>query len=105
MKEKQTRRKLMIAGAVATAAFTAAGSAVSAQTATTTSPTATSRPAGVLATSVDAATRAPRATSTSQMIQEACQRSKARAAKFLRNGTPEEWGSEEPFTFDPKTPC
>jgi hypothetical protein len=43
-------------------------------------------------------------TATDQMVQEACQRQKARTAKFLQSGTPERWGSEEPFVFDPKAP-
>jgi len=34
------------------------------------------------------------------MIAEAVQRSKARAAKAAK-GVPEQWGSEEPFTFNP----
>jgi hypothetical protein len=39
------------------------------------------------------------------MIQEACQRQRARTAKFLQSGIPEQFGSEEPFTFDPSKPC
>jgi hypothetical protein len=39
------------------------------------------------------------------MIQEACQRSKARRAKFLQFGIPEQFGSEEPFAFNPYAPC
>jgi len=35
------------------------------------------------------------------MEQEAIQRSKARSTKLETQGTPEEFGSEEPFTFDP----
>jgi hypothetical protein len=38
------------------------------------------------------------------MVQEACQRQKARTAKFLGSGVPEKFGSEEPFVFDPKAP-
>ena len=38
------------------------------------------------------------------MVQEACQRQKARTAKFKLLGVPEKFGSEEPFTFDPKAP-
>jgi hypothetical protein len=88
----------MIAGAGATAAFAVAGSALLAQTATTTSTTSS---AGVLTTS---ATR-PSGSATPQMIQEACQRSQARTAKFQKDGVPEQWGSEEPFTFKPNSPC
>jgi hypothetical protein len=35
------------------------------------------------------------------MIAEAIQRSKARSDKFQAMGRPEQFGSEEPFTFDP----
>jgi hypothetical protein len=38
------------------------------------------------------------------MVQEACQRQKARTAKFQQFGIKEQWGSEEPFVFDPKAP-
>ena len=43
-------------------------------------------------------------TTNDQMIQEACQRQKARTAKALATGKPETFGSEEPFVFDPKAP-
>jgi len=43
-------------------------------------------------------------TTTEQMIQEACQRQKARTARALATGRPEVFGSEEPFVFDPKAP-
>jgi hypothetical protein len=36
------------------------------------------------------------------MIDEAIQRSQARSAKAQAVGTPEQWGSEEPFTYVPK---
>jgi hypothetical protein len=35
------------------------------------------------------------------MVNEAIQRSQARAAKAQQSGVPEQWGSEEPFTYDP----
>ena len=35
------------------------------------------------------------------MIDEAIQRSQARAAKARTTGTPETFGSEEPFTYVP----
>jgi hypothetical protein len=38
---------------------------------------------------------------TPQMIDEAIQRSQARSAKAKANGAPEQWGSEEPFTYVP----
>jgi hypothetical protein len=39
------------------------------------------------------------------MAQEACQRQRARTAKFVNCGVPEAFGSEEPFTFNPAVPC
>jgi hypothetical protein len=36
-----------------------------------------------------------------KMIEEAIQRSRARSEKFLTTGTPEQFGSEEPFTLRP----
>jgi hypothetical protein len=38
---------------------------------------------------------------TPQMIDEAVQRSQARSAKANATGTPEQFGSEEPFTYVP----
>lgn len=38
---------------------------------------------------------------TPQMIDEAVQRSQARAAKATTLGRPEQFGSEEPFTYVP----
>jgi len=35
------------------------------------------------------------------MVKEAIQRSQARSQKLLLQGTQEQWGSEEPFTFNP----
>jgi len=85
--------------------------AASAQTTTSTTsaacataaaaPTATNAQAGDLTTSA----AAPRGTSTPAMVQEACQRQRARTAKFVNCGVPEQFGSEEPFTFDPSKPC
>jgi len=98
MKQMHIPRRLMLSGSVAAAMFAVAGLSASAQT-TTTATTATA--AGNLAT----AATAPKGSATPQMIQEACQRQKARTAKLLQSGTPEQWGSEEPFTFDPNTPC
>lgn len=97
MKQPHTPLKLMISAAVAVAALAVAGLSASAQTTTTSSTTA-----GNLTT---ATTSPPPTSATPEMIQEACQRQKARTAKFLQNGTPEKFGSEEPFTFDPNTKC
>jgi hypothetical protein len=100
MKQMHIPRRLMLSGSVAAAVFAVAGLSASAQTGTTTS-TTTSPSAGDLAT----ASTAPKGSATPAMIQEACQRQRARTAKFLQFGTPEQWGSEEPFTFDPSKPC
>jgi hypothetical protein len=100
MKQMHIPRRLMLSGSVAAAVFAVAGLSAWAQTATTTS-TTTSPTAGDLATS----STAPKGSATPAMMQEACQRQRARTAKFLQFGTPEQWGSEEPFTFDPSKPC
>jgi len=80
-------------------------SAVSAQT--------TSSSAGVLTTSTPTTTTSSATTSstttaktkpttaTADMVNEAIQRSQARAAKEAQSGTPQQWGSEEPFTYNP----
>ena len=66
-----------------------------------TAPTTTNAHAGTLTT----AAQAPKGTSTAAMVQEACQRQRARTAKFVNCGIPEAFGSEEPFTFNPYAPC
>ena len=58
----------------------------------TTSPTPTPAPT--------AAPKKP-TSATPQMIDEAIQRSQARSAKAKASGAPEQWGSEEPFTYVP----
>ena len=106
MQQTDILRRLMLSASV-TAVLAAAGLPASAQTATTTAApsaaaTATSKPqAGNLAT----AATAPKGAATSQMAQEACQRQRIRTQRFLQSGVPEQFGSEEPFTFDPKSPC
>jgi len=78
-------------------------SAVSAQT-TTSSSTSTTSSAGVLTTSTTTSgtTTVKKPTSaTADMVNEAIQRSQARAAKEAQSGTPQQWGSEEPFTYNP----
>jgi len=89
MKKFNTILKLMGAGAVGVFPFALSGSA---QTPTTTPPAATSQPAATTPTKPTSA--------TPQMIDEAIQRSQARSAK-ARLGVPEQWGSEEPFTYVP----
>jgi len=107
---KANGRKL----AVFVAAVTIAGGAPSAlaqtvigtmpATTTATAPTAvaptTSTAAGTAGNLTTAAAKKPPTSATPAMIAEAVQRSKARAAKALQ-GVPEQWGSEEPFTFNP----
>lgn len=84
--------KQMIAVATVAAAFAIAAWPVSAQDATTTSTTTTT---------TSTATKTVPTETTPQMISEALQRSQKRHEKFLANGTPEQWGSEEPFVYDP----
>jgi len=77
-------------------------SAAATATATATAiPTTATVHAGVLST----AAQAPKGASTANMVQEACQRQRARTAKFVNCGIPEAFGSEEPFTFNPAAPC
>jgi hypothetical protein len=93
---KRTRRAVnwMIVGGAATTAMvivapTAAAQDSTASTSSSTSSTSTT------------ATRPVRTEATPQMIEEAIQRSRARTEKLRTTGRPEQWGSEEPFTFDP----
>ena len=112
MRKVSLRRTLIICS-TAVAAFAIASSA-SAQTAPTTStataPTTTSTKttdptaaAAAAALPVASNKKVPNV-ATKQMISEAIQRSQARSAKFLASGVPEQWGSEEPFTFNPALP-
>jgi hypothetical protein len=99
MTTRRTILNLMGAGAAGALAFTSVASPAAAQTATSTS-TATSQ--GVFA----AAPGAKKPTSaTPAMIDEAIQRSQARTAKAVPTATsaakPEQFGSEEPFTYKP----
>ena len=88
----------MIAVATVAAALAIATSSVSAQTATTST---TTTDATASATTTSTAPQKVVTESTPQMVSEALQRSQKRHEKFLANGTPEQWGSEEPFVFDP----
>ena len=100
MKQMHIPRRLMLSASVV-AVLAVAGLSASAQTTTPTTSTATTPRAGDLTSSATA----PKGGATAQMIQEACQRQRARTAKFVQFGVPEKFGSEEPFKFDPKTPC
>ena len=102
MKQMHIPRRLMLSGSIAAAVLAGVGLSALAQTATTTITTSTtSRSGGDLTT----ASTAPKGGATPQMIQEACQRQRARTAKFLQYGVPEQFGSEEPFVFNPNAPC
>jgi hypothetical protein len=97
MKQMQPPLKLMVLSAFLMPALVIAGLSAWAQTATT-STTATPTASTALRTGPKPTT------ATDQMVQEACQRQKARTAKFQQFGIKEQWGSEEPFVFDPKAP-
>ena len=104
MKQMHIPRRLMLSGSVV-AALAVSGLSASAQTTTPTTSTATSPTTSTSAGDLTTAATAPKGGATPQMIQEACQRQRARTAKLLQSGVPEKWGSEEPFTFDPSKPC
>jgi hypothetical protein len=92
MKNRNLTLKWMGAGAAITLAFTLGVPPAPAQTMTdppTTPPTA-----------VTPVKKKP-TSATPQMIDEAVQRSQARTAKAKATGTPEQFGSEEPFTYVP----
>jgi len=98
MKQMHASLNLLLASSLLAAALVIAGLSAGAQTATT--GTAASTP-----TASTALRTKPKPTTASDlMVQEACQRQKARTAKFLQSGVPERFGSEEPFVFDPKAP-
>ena len=113
MQQTDILRRLMLSTSL-TAVLALGAVSASAQTTTSTTsttcptaatatatPTTTSAQAGVLTT----AAQAPKGGATAAMVQEACQRQRARTAKFVNCGVPEVFGSEEPFTFAPNTPC
>jgi len=111
MQQTDIRRRSMLSASL-TAALALGALVASAQAATS----ATCAPAAATATSttttpttstgdLTTASTAPKGTSNAAMVQEACQRQRARTAKFVNCGVPEAFGSEEPFTFDPSKPC
>jgi hypothetical protein len=75
------------AAAVASAQTTSSGNLTTATTTTTMSGTTVKRK--------------PPTTATPEMVNEAIQRSEARAAKARAAGITEQWGMEEPFTYNP----
>jgi hypothetical protein len=98
MNRMSTPLKLSVSGALVAAFLAGTSMTVSAQTATTTSSSA-----GVLSTSTTSTTTTKKkpTSATADMVNEAIQRSQERAAKEQANGTPQQWGSEEPFTYNP----
>jgi hypothetical protein len=78
----------VIAGAFAIA-FTLAVPPASAQDATTSTSTTTTT------------STSTRTSATPDMVKEAIERSQARTEKARATGTPESFGSEEPFVYDP----
>ena len=101
MRQMHILRTLMASASVAAALLIVAGLSASAQDTTTTTTTTTSSSSMCQAC---VGNKIP-TSATPEMIQEACQRQKARTAKFLQLGVREEFGSEMPFTWDKKTPC
>ena len=86
-------KRLVAAGALLAAAYAVVGLSASAQTTSTTSSSTTTSTTTV---------KVPRTTATSEMVSDAVARSKARHQRFLSDGTPEQWGSEEPFVSTQK---
>jgi hypothetical protein len=80
----------LIAGALAIA-FALAVAPASAQDATTSASTTTT-------TTTSTSTRT---SATPDMVKEAIERSQARTEKARATGTPESFGSEEPFVYNP----
>jgi hypothetical protein len=103
MKNRRTILTLMGAGAAGALAFTSLASPAAAQTASSTSTSSSTSQAGVIAAPAPGAKKPT--TATPAMIDEAIQRSQARTAKAVPTATstakPEQFGSEEPFTYVP----
>jgi len=89
-----TSLKWALAGAAAVLVI--AGPSASAQDATTTAATTE-------ASATTTAAGRPRTTATPDMIKEAIERSQARTEKLRALGRAEQWGSEEPFAYNPNT--
>jgi hypothetical protein len=102
MKNRRTILTLMGTAAAAALAFASSASPAAAQTATS-STTNTATGQGMIAAPAPGAKKPT--TATPAMIDEAIQRSQARTAKAAPTatsaGTPERFGSEEPFTYVP----
>jgi hypothetical protein len=95
--------RLSIVCALSAAAMASAAVTASAQTSTTSSSDGvltTSSTATTMSKSTATATKRKPTSATAEMVNEAIQRSEARAAKELQTGVPQKWGSEEPFTYN-----
>jgi hypothetical protein len=90
---------LALAIGFATTASAQTTSAASTPTTSTAGNLTTATP--TTTTSGTAVKRKPPTSATPDMINEAIQRSEARAAKQLETGRAQQWGSEEPFTYNP----
>jgi hypothetical protein len=101
MKSRRTILTLMGAGAAGALAFTSVSPAAAQTASSTTTSASTSQ--GVIAAPAPGAKKPVAATPA--MIDEAIQRSQARTAKAVTTPTtaakPEQFGSEEPFTYRP----
>jgi hypothetical protein len=103
MKQEYARRTLTMAGIVA-AGFVVAVSSAAAQTApatTATSATAANKDSGGVLTTSLTKNNKSRNTSTADMVNEAIQRSQMRSERLRTTGKLEQFGSEDPFTFNP----
>ena len=88
---------LAIGLATAASAQTTSSSAGNLTTATT----STSTTSSTSSTSTTSAAAKKPTSATAEMVNEAIQRSQARAAKELETGRAQQWGSEEPFVYNP----
>lgn len=100
--KQMNMRKMMLCGSVAGATLIMAGAYAAAQTASSTTDPVLAQQEAATVTSTSSTKPT---SSTAAMVLEACQRTQARFAKFLADGTPEQFGSEEPFTFQPNKKC
>jgi hypothetical protein len=96
MKQAYTPVKWVTVAALSAAAVAIVGPFASAQTTATPTTSATSTTA-----TTTKVRKAPRTSASPAMIVEAMQRSQARSDKLRATGRAEQFGSEEPFIFDP----
>ena len=105
MTTRRTILNLMGTGAASTFALALIASPAAAQTANGTAATSTSTATGQGVIAAPAPGAKKPSTATPAMIDEASQRSQARTAKAVPTASsaakPEQFGSEEPFTYRP----